>query len=130
MRWSKGFLDISTSGASSGYVVVQNACYGVENALKAVLTKGGVSWDFGQKGHNFPYLVGLIESNGLADKVDCGKLLTSANAVCLSGSNPQSFRYPGDDPLFFETLPKNDVEERVLQAQNVYKICVSIVSGP
>ena len=134
LRWGKGFIDTSVSGAStsspSGYVVVQNACYGVENSLKAVLTKGGVTWDHGQKGHDFDYLIGLIESRGLANKADCDKLLASATSVCLSGSNAQSWRYPDKDPMFFGSLPTTDILNRANQAKNVYDICLSIVSAP
>jgi hypothetical protein len=132
LRCSKGFTDFSVSGANasspSRFVVVENARYGVDNALKTVLKKGGIKWDYGQSGHDFTYLVRLIESNNLAPKVDCEYLLTSSNAVCLSGSNPQSFRYPQEDPLFFENLAKTDLQSRTGKAQNVYDKCYSLVT--
>lgn len=133
LRWGRRYVDVSVSVANSsspsGFVAVQNAAYGVENSLKAVLTMGHVSWEYGQRGHDFTYLVGLIESNSLAPKADCDYLLASANAVCLSGTNAQSFRYPQDDPLFFENLSKVDLQGRTGKAVNVYDKCYSIVTS-
>jgi len=132
LRWAKSYVDVSVtvanSSSPSGFVAVQNACYGVENSLKAVLTKGGVEWEYGQKGHDFSYLVSLIESSSLAPQADCDYLLASSNAVCQSGSNAQSWRYPQDDPLFYENLVKIDVQGRTGKAQNVYDKCYSIVT--
>jgi hypothetical protein len=111
----------------SGFVAVHAAWVGVENSLKAVLVKGGVSWDI-RRGHDFPYLVGLMESNGLADKPTCDGLLASAITACCSGSQT-NFKYPETDPIFFEGLGKHDIQNRTSEDKKVYDECCSIISG-
>jgi hypothetical protein len=132
VEWGKGYIDVALREANQpkpvGYAVVHNAWQGAEDCLKAVLIDAGVPFQR-RTDHNLQYYVNLIDSSGLANKAQVGILTTSVATVCMSGSGTD-FRYPETDPQFFANLGKADIQGRANNANKVYDVCHSIVSGP
>lgn len=129
VEWGKGYVETaireSNQSIPVGYVVVHNAWQGAEDCLKGVLVNGGVSFQK-RSDHDLNYLIDLIERNRLADSGQVTALRSSVTTVCTSGS-ATAFRYPENDPQFFETLSKSDIQNRANNARNISDICQALV---
>ncbi len=121
-----GFREVSQPDPSP-FVAIENAWIGAEDSLKGVLVKDSINWD-NRRAHDLQYLIGLIDSNGLATGSQISQLQAGAITIMTSGSYT-SYKYPETDPTFYESLTVDEVTKRINCSRDINTICFTLVSS-